>query len=299
MPTPLQIPQFYPTEFSKNWEVLAQQMESRLVGAVTPTSFIGKRKAFNQIATATMNEVTDRKSDTPDGDSTGYKYWIYRRKFERVVVFDEDDQLELGNIVLPNSDEVQNMVRASNRTKDDVIIQAFGATRYIGENGTDTDAFPSGQTVAVDYQYTGAAANCGLTIPKLRRAAYIMNAAEVPMEGRYITYTAAQLDNMLATTEATSRDYSDLMALKDGKVTRFMGFEWIHSERLPYNSSTDVNTIYAWQKEGLKYADAGQNVYMDYLPARRHALQIRGVYRMGAVRTENARVVSIACDNSP
>lgn len=295
----LQIPQFYPTQFSKNWEILAQQMESRLTGAVQTASFEGKRKWFNQIATGAMSEVTERKGDTPDGDSTGYKYWMYRRKFEFVRVWDEDDQLQLENIILPTSDEVQQFTMAEARTKDDVIIQAFGATRYIGENGTDTDAFPAGQAVAVDYQYTGSAANCGLTLPKVRRAAFLMNAAEVPQEGRYIAYTANQLDNMLAITEVTSRDYSDLMALKDGKVDRFMGFTWIHSERLPYNSSTDVNTIYAWQKDGLKFAENGRTVHMDPLPSKRHALQLRGVSRMSAVRTENVRVVSIACDNSP
>jgi hypothetical protein len=294
----LQIPQFYTTEFSKNWEFLAQQTDARLIGAVATTNFQGKRKWFNQIGTGSMNEVVDRKGDTPDGDSTGYKYWIYRRKFEFVRVWDEDDQPQMEDIILPTSDEVTSFTYAENRTKDQVIIQAFGATRFIGENGTDTDALPSGQQIAVDYQYTGSAASAGLTLPKLRRAAYLLNTAEVPMEGRYITYGAKQLDDMLATVEVTSRDYNDVMALKDGKVDRFMGFQWIHTEQLPGNAATGNSTLYAWQKDGVKYADCGRNVYMDILTTKRHAMQLRGVSRMGAIRTENARVVSILCDNT-
>ena len=79
-----QITTYYETEFSKNWEMLAQQKESRLGGAVTATTITGKRRKFNQLETGSMQEVTTRKGDTPDGDSTGYAYWIYRRKFERV-----------------------------------------------------------------------------------------------------------------------------------------------------------------------------------------------------------------------
>lgn len=296
---PLQVTQFYETEFAKNWEMLVQQADSRFAGAVTTTSFMGRRKWFNQLSVGTMTEVVDRKGDTPDGDSTGLKYWIYRRKFEFVKVWDEDDEMQLDSIALPDSDEVASSVMAENRTKDDVVIQAFGATRYIGENGTDTDAFPSGQQIAVNYVYTGTAVNSGLTLPKLREAARILNVNEVPDSERYIAVGARQLDDMLATVEATSRDYNDIQALQSGKIKHFMGFEWINSQRLPVNTSTDIRTIYAWHKGGAKLADNGRNVHIDLLPGRRHAKQLRCVARMGAVRTENERVVSIACDQSP
>jgi hypothetical protein len=295
----LQIPQFYVTEFAKNWEYLVQQSDSRLNGAVTATSFMGRRKWFNQLSLGVMTEVVDRKGDTPDGDSTGLKYWIYRRKFEFVKVWDEDDQLNLDDIALPTSDEVMSFGMAENRTKDDVIIQAMGATRFIGENGTDTDVFPSGQQIAVNYVYNSTTANSGLTLPKLREANRILNINEVPNSDRFIAVGARQLDDLLATVEVTSRDYSDIMALKDGKIDNFMGFKFINSQRLPYVSSTDIRTIYAWHKGGIKFAENGRNVYIDPLPGRRHATQLRGVSRMGAVRTENERVVSIACDQSP
>lgn len=290
---------FYEKEFSTNWEHKAQQMDSRLSPAVTRDTFKGRSKWYNELDTGSMTEITERKGDTPDGDSTGIKYWIFRRKFEFVKTYDEDDEVQLGTIILPDSDEIKSATMAENRTKDDVIINAFDATRYIGENGTTSDTFDSAYSIAVNYVYSGSAANSGLTLPKLRQAAAILNEAEVPSEDRFIAYGARQLDDMLATVEATSRDYSDLMSLKDGKIDYFMGFKWIPTQRLSLNSGTDVRTTFAWQKDGMKFADLERNVHIDVRPDKRHAKQVRCVKRMGAVRAKQTNVVRIYCDESP
>jgi hypothetical protein len=297
---PLDITQFYPTEFEKNWSHVLQQMDSRLRNAVTPGgNLTGKRKSFNLLDDYEMDEVTTRKGDTPDGDTSGQKYWLYARKFEKVITFDEDDERQLGQIVLPDSDEVRNTAMSYNRKVDDVIISSFDATRYIGENGTDADAFDTNFSIAVDYVPSGSTANSGLTFGKIREAARKLNAAEVPESDRYFAYGARQLDNLLAMTEATSRDYSDLMALKDGKISYWMGFTWIPSQRLPRNASTDVRTCFAWHKSGIKLGEGSRNTYIDIRPDKRHAKQIRTVGRLGAVRTENEKVVRVYCDESP
>lgn len=290
-----EITTFYPTEFEKNWSHTLQQMDSRLKNAVTPGGALtGKRKSFNLLDDYEMEEVTTRKGDTPDGDTSGSKYWLYARKFEKVISFDEDDERQLGDIVLPNSDEVQNMAMSYLRKTDDVIISAFDATRYIGEDGTTTDAFNTDYSIAVDY-----VAQSGLTLAKIRRAAKLLNAAEVPEGDRYFAYGAQQLDNLLAITEATSRDYSDLMALKDGKISYWMGFTWIPTQRLPHVAATDVRTCFAWHKSAIKLGEGTRNVYIDVRPDKRHAKQIRSVGRLGAVRTENEKVIRIYCDESP
>jgi len=290
---------YYETEFSKNWEMLAQQMDSRLGEAVTPTTITGKRRKFNQLDLGSMQEVTTRKGDTPDGDSTGNSYWLYRRKFERVITFDEDDEMQLGTIALPDSDEVASTAAASNRTKDDVIIQSFDATRYIGENGTTSNTFDSNFSIAVDYVASGSTANSGLTLAKIARAKKLLDAAEVEDGDRYFVHSAQQLQDMLLIDKMTSEDYASVKALVDGKVDRFLGFKFIRSERLTRNSSTDVRACFAWHKSGIKFSDGGRNVHMDILPGRRHCKQIRGVYRCGSVRTQNEKVVRIYTDESP
>lgn len=294
-----QITTYYETEYSKNWEMLAQQTDSRLGAAVTPTTITGKRRKFNQLDVGEMSEVTERKGDTPDGDSTGVAYWLYRRKFEKVITFDEDDEMQLGTISFPDSDEVASMAAASNRTKDDVIIQAFGATRYIGESGTTSDSFDTNFSIAVDYVASGSTANSGLTLAKIARAKKLLDAAEIEDGDRYFAHSAQQLQDMLLIDKMTSEDYASVKALVDGKVDRFLGFKFVHTERLARNTSTDVRTCFAWHKSGIKFADGGRNVHMDVLPSRRHCKQIRGVYRCGAVRTQNEKVVRIYTDESP
>lgn len=290
---------YYETEFSKNWEMLAQQTDSRLGDSVTSTTITGKRRKFNQLDIGEMSEVMERKGDTPDGDSTGVSYWLFRRKFERVIVFDEDDEMQLGTISLPDSDEVASLGAASNRSKDDVIIQAFGATRYIGENGTTSDVFDTNFSIAVDYVASGSTANSGLTLAKIARAKKLLDAAEVEDGDRFFSHSAQQLQDMLLVDKMTSEDYASVKALVDGKIDRFLGFKFIRTERLARNTSTDVRTCFAWHKSGVKFADGGRNVHMDVLPSRRHCKQIRGVYRCGAVRTQNEKIVRIYADESP
>jgi hypothetical protein len=294
-----QLPTYFETEYSKNWEMLAQQMDSRLGASVTPTTITGKRRKFNQLDEGEMSEVTERKGDTPDGDSTGTAYWIFRRKFEKVITFDEDDEVQLGTIALPDSDEVASMTYASNRTKDRVIIQAFDGTRYIGENGTTSDAFDTDFSIAVDYVASGSTANSGLTLAKISQAKKLLDEAEVEDGERYFVHSAQQLQDMLLVDKMTSEDYASVKALVDGKIDRFLGFKFVRTELLSRNTSTDIRTCFAWHKSGIKFADGGRNTHMDILPSRRHCKQIRGVYRCGAVRTQNEKVVRIYTDESP
>jgi hypothetical protein len=296
---PDQLPTYFETEYSKNWEMLAQQMDSRLGAAVTPTTITGKRRKFNQLDEGEMSEVTERKGDTPDGDSTGDSYWIFRRKFEKVIVFDEDDEIQLGTIALPDSDEVASMAAASNRTKDRVIIQAFDGTRYIGENGTTSNSFSGGMSIAADYVASGSTANSGLTLAKISRAKKLLDEQEVDDGDRYFAHSSQQLQDMLLVDKMTSEDYASVKALVDGKIDRFLGFKFVRTELLTRNTSTDVRTCFAWHKSGIKFAEGGRNTHMDMLPSRRHCKQIRGVYRCGAVRTENEKVVRIYADESP
>ena len=290
---------FYEKQFEKNWELLDQQMDSRLKGTVQTDSFIGKRKQYNQLATRTMKEVTTRKDDTPDGDSEGSKYWIFRRKFEDVIVYDEDDQLNLGEISLPDSDEVAQMSASSNRVADQVIISAFDGTRYIGENGTTTSNFDTNMSIAVNYVPSGSPANSGITVAKILQAKKLLDENEVPQGDRYFAVSAQQLQDMLLRTEITSADYVAVKGLVDGSVDRFAGFKFVHTELLSLNAGTDVRTCFAWHKSGIKFAEIGRSVHIDMLPSRRHAKQIRYVYRCGAVRTQDTRIVRIYADESP
>ena len=115
-------------------------------------------------------------------------------------------------------------------------------------------------------------------------------------ESRFFAISAQGLQDMLLTTQIASADYNTVKALAAGSVDMFAGFKFIRTERLSINSGTGVRTCFAWCKSGVKFAEGGRQTNIDLLPTRRHAKQIRGVYRCGAVRTENNRVVRVYAD---
>jgi hypothetical protein len=293
---------FYPTMFQTSFDQALQQLDSRLLNAVTRADFTGKKKWFNLINDSEAQDVLTRKGDTPDGEFDGSKYWMTQRPKEKVTTFDEFDKHFLGTIVLPTSDEVQAHAQAFNRAIDDVIISAFDATRYIGEDGTTADAFPSGQSIASNYVENGTTAQSGLTIGKLRRAKYLMDLSEVPNSDRMIVCGAQQVQDLLRTTEVTSEDYSSVKALVSGQVDTFLGFKFLSSQRLPIgtvSSVADIRSVFAFHKSAIKFAMSDRQTRMDILATRRHALQIRSTMMLGAVRTENEKVVRIYSDETP
>ena len=293
---------FYPTMFQTSFDQVLQQMDSRLLGSITRADFTGKKKWFNLLNDSEAQDILTRKGDTPDGEFDGSKYWLTQRPKEKVTTFDEWDKHFLGTIVLPTSDEVQSHAMAFNRATDDVIISAFDATRYIGEDGTTTDSFPAGQSIASNYVETGSDTPSGMTLAKLRRAKYLMDVSEVPDSERYIVIGAQQEQDLLRDTNLTSADFNTVKALVDGKVDTFLGFKFLKSQRLPVGTVSgvaDIRSCFAFHKSAIKFAMSDRQTRMDILPQRRHALQIRSTMMLGAVRTENEKVVRIYSDETP
>lgn len=292
------IPDFYPDQFSTNWQDRLQQDESRLVGAVTRDDFKGERKKFNLVTAFESSEITSRLEETPVQEFAGSEYWLYQNPCHIPTWFDKYDDHFLGQVVLPTSDTVRGHAKELNRKIDDAVIGAFFNSRFIGPAGTISDSFPAAQDVAVNYVETGSPANSGLTIAKLRRASKRLNEAEVPMSDRYIAVTAQELEDLLRTTEVTSIDYNNVKALVNGTLDTFMGFKFIHTERLPI-SAGDVTSVPVWHKDGIKLALGERGSSMNIIPTRNDALLIRSHLMRGAVRTQNEMVVRIYCDRSP
>ena len=294
-----QIPEHFVTEFANNWDFLVQQKTDRLKSLCLVDRVKGKEKSYNQLGVIEMARVTSRSGETRFTDTPLYKRWLRPLPYDLATLFDEWDSEFLGEIVLPTSETVQGHGMAYGRACDDVIIAAATADAYTGETGTATTALPSGQLVAVNYVESGSAANSGMTIGKLRAAKYILDGNEVdPDEDRFIALSAKQVQDLLRSTEVTSDDYNTVKALVDGKIDTFMGFKFVRTQRLAL-SSGDIRTCFAWVKSGLRFSDAGRTTRMDVRADRSHSLQIRTTAALGATRTEEKKVVNIACDESP
>jgi hypothetical protein len=282
-----QIPEHYVTEFSTNWMHLVQQKQSRLREYVTIDTVNGKEKTYNQINEIAMREITSRSGTTTEQDIPLAKRWIREKGYDSVNLFDEFDERLLGSIVLPSSQIVQSHGMAYKRTCDQVVIDALGGSAISGAEGTTLTALPAGQKVA--------AGGTGLTLAKLIAAKSLFGKNDVDEEEELIlVHTQSQLDDLLNNVnEVKSSDFNQVKALVDGTLDRFMGFKFVRSQRLPKASTT--RRIFAYAKSGIVLSDAGHKVMMDIRPDRNHALQVRSVARLGAVRLEEKKVVEISC----
>jgi hypothetical protein len=195
---------------------------------------------------------------------------------------------------------------------DDEILSGFFNTNKTGENGsTDTgllSAFGSGsQVVAVN---TGSSANTGLNIAKLRAAKRILLQAEVDIDNDplFMAISAKQHDDLLNEAQAISLDYSSTPVLEDGRIRKFMGFNFIQSERIPgagaYNAGMNPalivpggqNWVPFWAKSGVclgkwneLVAKVGERV------DKNHGEQVSLRMTLGATRLEERRCGYIVC----
>ena len=104
---------------------------------------------------------------------------------------------------------------------------------------TNTEGFSIGS----QYVASGAAAESGLTLDKLRAARNIMLRLQSIDQDEVLNcfVGAQQLDDLLRIDEVINSDYSVRKNLAEGNVTTFMGFRFIHTERLPLSSGSDGN----------------------------------------------------------
>jgi hypothetical protein len=291
-----QIPQFFPTEFSTNWNHLVQQKLSKLREYLSIDSIRGKEKKYNQIAAVEMTQITSRAATTNVTDTAMAHRWIRPLQYEKADLLDEWDSELLGEIALPQSELIQNHAMAYARAIDKIALAAAVGNAATGATGSTNTALPSGQKVAVNYVESGTAANSGLTIAKLRRAKFILDDNQVDEDDqRIIVVSAAQLQDLLRTNETTSADFNTVRALVSGQLDTFMGFKFRVVDKSFFAVNAGVRNVVVYAKSGLKLADSGRKVHVDIRPDRSHSLQLRTVASLGAVRMEEAKVVEIAC----
>lgn len=295
------LPEHYQTDFADNWEHLLQQKDSRLESRCRKATVKGKERTFSQLGKSKMRLITTRNGATVPSDSTLAKRWVRPKGYDEVTFIDQFDHIALGELPAPESEHVQAHAMAAKRTIDEVIIAGLEGTAYIGESGTTAVDVPTSQKVAVDYVQSGAAANSGLTLAKMARAKYILDLNEVEDEDRYFVVSAKQVNDLLVNViEIKSSDYNEVKALVDGKVNRFMGFDFVRTQLLTLVVSTDVRTCIAYHKNGVVLGIGQEkSVKIDIRADLNHTIQIRTVILIGASRMEEERVVLVYCDESP
>ena len=291
----INLPNWYVRQYATNIQLLLQQTDSRLNGAVRTGSHVGKSASpVDQVGAVSMQPVVGRFQPMGRVDAVLDRRWVFPFAFDLPQLIDSFDQLQI--LTDPKSSYVQNAVAAARRQMDDLIIDAFFADAKTGEEGATTTSFPAGNIVSVDFSATG---EVGLTVAKLREAKRILMANEVDLKTDqiYCAVTARQHDNLLAETQVISTDFNEKPVLVEGMVTRFLGINLIHTERLDLVSS-DNRQIPVWAKSGM-YLGTWQDINTSI--SQRNDIQSEPwqaylKMMMGATRLEEKKVVQILCD---
>lgn len=189
-----------------------------------------------------------------------------------------------------NFNERQELVQvvsgAIGRRMDQVIIDALIAASSTG-------------TVANTIQNDGSVGSAtDLNVGKLRAAKRILDAKNVPMEGRTIVLHANNLASLLGLTSVTSSDFNTVKALVTGEVDTFLGFKFVtigdrDEGGLP-KSGAD-RTVFAFHRDSVGMAiGLNQTSRVDYI-AEKTSFLVASMFSAGSVAIDSDGIVKITC----
>lgn len=288
------IPTHFVQQFATNIQLLLQQKGSKLRSTVMTGSHIGKQASpVDQVGAIEMQAVVGRFGAMGRVDAPLDRRWVFPSDFDLPQLIDSYDKLRL--LIDPTSAYVQNAVFAAGRQMDKLILAAINGTNQTGETGSTATALPAAQKVAVNF---GASSNTGLTVAKLREAKRILMAADLdlddPMNQLTCVVKAKQHDNLLAEAQVISTDFNDKPVLVEGKIMRFLGINFVHSE-LVETSTNDLVPVYA--KSGVYLGlwndistDIDRRKDIQSLPWQAYVFMTAG-----ATRLEEEKVVQVSC----
>jgi len=183
-----------------------------------------------------------------------------------------------------NFDERRELVQvvgnAIGRRMDQLVLDALNA---------------SATTLTVATTIGGAGTN--MNIEKLIEAKKLLDANNVPSEGRCMIIHANNLAGMLGETEITSADFATVKALVSGEVDTFMGFKFVtlgdrDEGGLPKPST---RTCFAFHKDAMGMGiGMNQKSEINYVPEKTSFL-VSSMFSAGAVAIDDEGIVKISC----
>jgi len=283
-----QINRAFIQQYTNNVQHLVQQRGSRLRESVTVGTHQGKgAKAVEQVGQVAATKRTGRHTDTPLIFTPHDARWVFPQDYEWADLIDDQDRLR--TLIDPTSPYAMNAAYALGRGMDDEVISSLFGLAKTGEDGTTNTAFPASQQVA--------SGSVGMTVEKLRLGMEILMANEVDIDNDpiFCVITAKQHRNLLTETQAISLDYNETPRLEQGRIRSFMGINFIHTERLLLNGSSERRCpLYArsgmwlgvWKDVASRIGERADKSY---------STQVYACMTVGATRVEEKKVVEIPC----
>lgn len=276
--------------YTREVQRLVQQSVTKLRTSVrNQANVTGKTYNFERLGPSDLQAIT-RHSPTPLLNPEHSRRRLTLSDRGGAILLDKQDQVRM--LIQPENDYAQNHAASINRFYDDLIIAAAlgNSVAVAADDTTSNVALPAGQQIANG--------STGLTFAKVNQALRILNQADVPYMNRYAVISPVGLEDLLATTQATSSDFVNLKAIQEGKLQgTWMSFEWIVSTRLP--KTGNIRSCLFYHKNALGFATA-IDMYASVAP--RHdmndATQVYAAATAGAVRVEEELLVQVDIDES-
>lgn len=291
------------TQFSTNLQLRLQQQGSRLRGKVMEGFHVGKQASPVQyVGPVQLKTPAGRFAPKSRQDADFMRRWVFPQDGEIDQLIDSFDQLK--TIIDPKSQYVTGAANAVGRGWDDSVISAAFGT---AQTGQDASALSAETWASVYGTYSTqisdtfkSSSSSGLTVAKLIEAKRIFRHNHVDLEDQVnedmtLVIGSQQEADLLNQVQVVSTEFNDKPVLVDGKVTRFMGFNIVYSERLNYASN--IRSVIATVKSGL---------YLGIWKDNTNRVSIRNdlsgepydLYTstsFGATRLEPGRTVEIKC----
>jgi hypothetical protein len=292
-----QITTAFVQQFKDNAYHLAQQKVSRARGTCDEEQIVGEIAYFEQIGAVAFQAVVGRHGDTPLISTPHSRRSCIFTDYEWGDMVDDQDKLRL--LMAPEGKYTRAIGYGASRTFDDVLFAAALGTAFTGKAAGTSVVLPAAQIIQVTgtQKANSGGATTGLTVGKVTRAKYLMDLTDDYESDRYFFVSPSQLQDLLFKTSATSRDYVDIKALVDGRVSTWMGFNWRFSTRLTLTANT--RKCIAWQRPGMQLG-VGQefDVEIGKDPGKRFNTRVYATLSIGATRMEESRVVEVDCDET-
>jgi len=296
------LPKLFTTQFSTVLALKLQQKQSKLRGRVQEGFHVGKQASpIQYVGAIQMKPPAGRFAPIGRQDVDFTRRWVFPVDRDANQLIDSFDKLKTA--LEPTSQYSDVAAAAVAREWDDRLIAAAFADASIGTDAgsLSTETFNTGSTVTgAGWQIPstfGSAAASGLTVAKMIEARRAFRKAQVDMEMEDLTWvTNSQGESdLLNQVQVTSNEFSTKPVLEDGKVTRFLGFNIVYSERLTSSSSVRQNIVMA--KSGLYLGiwkdtenDVDRRKDLSGLP-----YQIYTMMSSGATRLEPGRLLQVLC----
>ena len=260
MALPSSIDTAFCRQYGSQIYVLAQQTKSKFAPWVRKESVVGaSAKSFDRLGETEGEDMTTRHGPTPNYEFPHTRRWVQPVFHHTSSLIDDTDKLQ--TLIDPQNAYAQGQAAYFGRWIDDKIIAAALGDAAAGVMPTTSTIAFKDESISINGD--GTATTLGtlaavttivdITLAKMALMGRIFDEEDVdPEEPRYWACTPKDVEDLLQLTQVGSADYNTVKVLQTGKMSFFMGFNWLVSNRLTKDAvgSTGYRN-FAFMRDGI------------------------------------------------